>query len=86
MRKLPLTGVGRWRITDGETKSAFAASLNIDPAQDRIGSKVGPEPPKLAHRLMWPHMARKAFWPAGVSGKYDAFPNELAFRRSQSPR
>ena len=28
-------------------------------------------------------MTRKAFWPAGVPGKYNAFPKELAFRPSQ---
>jgi pimeloyl-ACP methyl ester carboxylesterase len=48
-------------------------------AGDVIRYSVSP----IISRLMWPRMTRKAFWPAGVPGKYNAFPKELAFRPSQ---
>ena len=53
------------------------------PAVPVVGDVIRYSVSPILSRLMWPRMTRKAFWPAGVPGKYNAFPKELAFRPSQ---
>jgi pimeloyl-ACP methyl ester carboxylesterase len=53
------------------------------PAVPVIGDVIRYSVSPILSRLMWPRMTRKLFWPAGVPGKYHAFPKELAFRPSQ---
>ena len=53
------------------------------PAVPVVGDVIRYSVSPILSRLMWPRMTRKAFWPAHVPGKYNAFPKELAFRPSQ---
>jgi pimeloyl-ACP methyl ester carboxylesterase len=71
------------------TSGYYYPSARVDvvalaqPAAPVVGDVIRYTVAPILSRLMWPRMTRKAFWPAGVPGKYDAFPKELAFRPSQ---
>src|SRR4029078_791988 len=71
------------------TSGYYYPSARVDilalaqPAAPVVGDVIRYSVSPVLSRLMWPRMTRKAFWPAGVPGKYDAFPKELAFRPSQ---